>query len=278
MRARRVLLHPGGAAVNMQALWVTASSSDAIPLGADGWPRFDQMERVDGSQALERLRVPAPATDTTWLLQPDAQGPGPDDLRQALLGVKCNLRVLVLPHVPQGHPEIAAWLDAGADRCLPRPCPPQVLAAMLRAVHRSVLPVGQPVSHLAGLRFDHEAMTLHDGEQRIALTQREAKLMSLLIRRVGKWVTHQEIRMHMAQGGAPALRPAAVHLYVHRVNRKIGAHGLHVDCVKRVGYGLVFRSEATQRASDGAGARPVLQAHRPFSNLAWQALGSGGMG
>ncbi|MBD8049748.1 response regulator transcription factor [Limnohabitans radicicola] len=262
----------------MQALWVTASLTDAIPLGANGWPRFDQMEHVDWSQALARLRVPVTATDTTWLLQSDAHGPGPDDLRQALTGVKRNLRVLALPHAPLGHPEIAAWLDAGADRCLPRPCPPQVLAAMLRAVHRSVLPGGQPVSHFAGLRFDHEAMTLHDGEQRIALTQREAELMSLLIRRVGKWVTNQEIRMHMAQGGAAALRPGAVHLYVHRVNRKIGPHGLHVDCVKRVGYGLVVRSDAMQQASDAARVLPVLRAHRPFANQAWQVQGSGVMG
>jgi DNA-binding winged helix-turn-helix (wHTH) protein len=261
--------------VNTQALWVTASSSEPLALGLGDGQRFDPVERVDWSQALQRLAVPAPTTDTTWVLQCGSQGPRPDDLQQALRGVVRPLRVLVLPLVAHGHPQIAAWLDAGADRCLPSPCPPELLGAMLRALHRSAVPGGHRVSHFAGLRFDHEAMTLHGGEQRIALTQREAELMSLLIRRVGKWVTNQEILVHMAKGAAPVLRPAAVQLYVHRVNKKIAVHGLHVDCVKRVGYGLVARPVATQQASAEGWTLPALCAHRPFANQALQAQSPG---
>jgi DNA-binding winged helix-turn-helix (wHTH) protein len=261
--------------VNTQALWVTASSSESLVLGLGDGLCFDLVERVDWSQALQRLAVSAPTTDTLWVVQCGVQGPCPEDLRQALRGVMRPLRVLVLPRVVHGHPQVAAWLDAGADRCLPSPCPPELLGAMLRALRRSVVHGGHRVSHFAGLRFDHEAMTLHGGEQRIALTQREAELMSLLIRRVGKWVTNQEILVHMAKGAAPVLRPAAVQLYVHRVNKKIAAHGLHVDCVKRVGYGLVVQPAATQQASAEGWALPVLCAHRPFANPSWSAQGSG---
>lgn len=263
--------------MNTQDLWVTASPSGSLALGLGDGLRFGQVERVEWSQAVQRLAVPAPTSDTLWVLQCSAQGPSPDDLRQALRGVMRPLRVLVLPPVAHGHPQVAAWLDAGADRCLPSPCPPELLGAMLRALRRSVVHGGNRVSHFAGLRFDHEAMTLHGGEQRIALTQREAELMSLLIRRVGKWVTNQEILMHMAKGRAPVLRPAAVQLYVHRVNRKIAAHGLHVDCVKRVGYGLVIRPVATQQPSAEAWAWPALCAHRPFANQALQARSPGGL-
>lgn len=263
--------------MNTQALWVTAHTANLFPSAANDWPCFDQMARVDGLQALALLRVPAAATDTTWILQCADQGPSPDDLRQALSAAKRHVRVLVLPHVAAGHPQVAAWLDAGADRCLPSPCPPEVLAAMLRALHRSAVPGTARVSHFAGLRFDHEAMTLHDGEQRIALTQREAELMALLIRRVGKWVASQDILMHLSQGRGLRLQPSAVQLYVHRVNRKIEAHGLHVDCVRRVGYGLVARPASTQEASTVARAWPGLSAHRPFSNPSWPAQDLGGM-
>ena len=261
--------------MNTQALWVTAPPADPLASVPGDGLRYDQVERVGWPQALQRLAVPALTTDTTWVLQCDAQGPTPDDLRQALRGVTRHLRVLVLPRVAHGHPQVAAWLDAGADRCLPSPCPPELLAAMLRAVRRSAVPGAHRVSHFAGLRFDHEAMTLHGGEQRIALTQREAEVMSLLIRRVGKWVTNQEILTHMAKGSAPVLRPAAVQLYVHRVNRKIAAHGLHVDCVKRVGYGLVVRPAAVQQASAEGWTLPALRAHRPFANQAMQAQSPG---
>ena len=100
--------------------------------------------------------------------------------------------------------------------------------------------------------------------------------MALLVRRVGQWVTNQEISVHMSRGLSGLLRPGAVQLYVHRINRKIAPHGWHVDCVKRVGYGL-----KCQPASAPAGLRadtelPAALAHRPFAS-AWVPSDSGGV-
>jgi two-component system OmpR family response regulator len=250
----------------MSVLCLTTPETDLVQLGANAWPRFDKIERVDGPQALDRLRACSGAADTTWLLQWDAQGPSPSDLRQALRGVKQHVRVLVLLPIAAGHSEAVAWLDAGADRCLSWPCPPELLAAMLRALLRPIAPWASRISQFGDLRFDHEAMTLNCNEQRIALTQREAEVMSLLMRRAGKMVTNHDILLHMAKGQPCVLRPATVQLYVHRVNRKIEPSGVHVGCVKRVGYGLMVKPEAAAAELDAVWALPAVSAHRPFSN------------
>ena len=124
------------------------------------------------------------------------------------------------------------------------------------------------VSQWGSLRFDHDAMTLFCEDQRIALTQREAEVMALLIRRVGQWVTNREISMHMSHGLPGVLRPATVQLYVHRINRKIAPHGWHVHCVKRVGYGLKFQPASAAAAIRVATELPAATAHRPFAS-AW---------
>lgn len=260
--------------MNAQALWLTLPEAGLGRSEACGWPRFDSTVHLDWRQALDQLRTPAPNTETTWVVQCDAQEPG--DLREVLLEVKDRLWVLVLCEAASGHSRIAEWLDAGADRCLPWPCEPELLAAMLRAMLRPVMPGATRVSHFDGLRFDHEAMTLYFDDQRIALTQREAEVMSLLIQKAGKRVANHEILMHMAKGTSCLLRPAAVQLYVHRINRKIASCGLRVDCIKRVGYGLRVQSTPKREQAEPAWTLPVVSAHRPFAHQAGLSQGSEG--
>lgn len=206
------------------------------------WPEQHLSQTLPWSEALQRLQDPQATPIAVWVLSVDAaHGPDRRELQQAWAGGLPQSRVLVL--LPQAlHSEASAWLDMGVDRCLRAPCDPREVAAMVRALARhSWAPVCE-VSEWAGLSFDHRAMTLSQGDQRIALTQREAELMALLMRRIGKIVTSQDLLLQLGRGASQPFRPAMVQLYVHRVNRKIAPHGLHIDCVKRVGY--VLRASA----------------------------------
>ena len=207
------------------------------------WPAPQRVRPTPWTQALPRMKGGRAAPSAVWVLEVDAShGPGLQALRQAWSGGLPDARVLVL--LPEAwHSQAPAWLDSGVDRCLLLPCDPAVVAAMVLALARPLRPPVCEISQWASLCFDHRAMTLYQGDQRIELTQREAEVMSLLMRRTGKIVSCQELLQHLGRGPSGPFRTSMVQLYVHRVNRKIAPHGLHIDCVKRVGYVLRARSE-----------------------------------
>jgi len=212
-----------------------------------------------------------------WVLQVDAPQQVSADLRQALVDAKPDTWVLVL--LPwDRRSEVAEWLDAGADRCLPWPSQPVLLSAQLRALDRRSRAHEVGMSQFGSLGFDHATMTLMCNEHRIALTQREAQVMSLLMQRVGKMVSNPEILLHMAKGQSCVLRPAAVQLYVHRINRKIEPYGLHVHCVKLLGYRLSVKPKALPTQLSPVWGQAAVSAHRPFASYQAHARGPWGHG
>ena len=220
----------------MNALCLSVQDQDLREALTRDWPGPTPVLCLPWAQALQQ---PSSSTHpAVWVLEVDAvHGPDLRALQQAWAGALPKARVLALLP-PALHSQASVWLDAGVDRCVCAPCEPRAVAAMVRALARRGSPPVSELSAWAGLSFDHRAMTLHRDEQRIALTQREAELMSLLMRRIGMIVPSQELLLQLGRGDRPAIRPAMVQLYVHRVNRKIAPHGLHIDCVKRVGYVL----------------------------------------
>lgn len=236
-----------------------------MQLDASGWPPCDNVLYIDWPQALGRLRSQSEADTMLWVLQVDGLHQVPADLRQALFDAKSNVWVLVLlPFVRQS--EAASWLDAGADRCVLWPCQTELLSAQLRALDRRSRAHEYGVSQFASVSFDHATMTLFCGEHRIALTQREAQVMSLLMQRVGKMVSNNEVLLHMAKGQSCVLRPAAVQLYVHRINKKIEPYGLHVNCVKLLGYRLSVKPKDLPTELSKVWAQAAVSAHRPFAS------------
>ena len=247
----------------MRALWLTLSEPDLLQQGSLAWPRFDKVEHIDWPQSLVRLRSQSAANNTIWVLKVGGLNCSPARLRQGLLQAKIKVWVVVLlPFDRQS--ETADWLDAGADRCVAWPCHPALLAAQLRALHRRSFALDCGTSQFASLSFDHAAMTLFCNEHRVALTQREAQVMSVLMQHIGKMVSNHEISLHMAQGKFCTLRPAAVQLYVHRINRKIEPYGLHVNCVKQVGYGLTVKPALMPNELSNVWGCAAVSAHRPF--------------
>jgi len=251
----------------MRTLWLSSSETDLLQQGPNAWPRFDKVEHIDWPQVSGRLRSQSAANNTIWVLQMGGLNCSPALLRHVLLQAKMKVWVVVLLPCDR-QSEIVEWLDAGADRCEVWPCQPALLAAVLRSLHRRSFALDCGISQFASLSFDHAAMTLFCNEHRVALTQREAQVMSVLMQRVGKIVSNQEISLHMAHGESCVLRPAAVQLYVHRINRKIEPYGLHVHCVKQVGYGLAVKPQPMPNELSTVWGCAAVSAHRPFPSLA----------
>jgi len=249
----------------MQALWLSLSETDPLQLDGIAWPPCDKVLHIHWSQALSRLRCGSDTDTVLWVLQVDGLQQVSADLRQALFDAKANVWVLVLLPFDR-RSELAEWLDAGADRCVLWPCQNVLLSAQLRSLDRRSRAHDHSVSQFGSLCFDHATMTLLCNDHRIALTQREAQVMSLLMQRVGKMVSNNEVLLHIAKGESCVLRPAAVQLYMHRINRKIEPYGLHVHCVKLLGYRLSVKPPALPAELSTVWGPAAVSAHRPFAS------------
>ncbi len=177
---------------------------------------------------------------TVWVLEPDPLlGPTHEALSNALAGLHCQPLVLVL--LPQALKDPVPWLDAGADRCMPANRTVSELAAMLRTMLRRTHGMTASISAFGPLHFDHQTQTLFNGDQCIWLTCRETQVCALLFRSGTHFVASQEVLQALAAGAAQPPKKALVALYVHRVNRKMRAHGVHIDLMRGHGYRLALR-------------------------------------
>jgi DNA-binding response OmpR family regulator len=121
--------------------------------------------------------------------------------------------------------EMAALMDAGADYVLPRPYPPAILKATLKAVLRRrqaerrgagrIIEVGPLVVEPARRSARIEG-------RRHFLSPREADLLEYLAVNSGVVVSRRQI-IEGAWGGDPRATPQAVTMCVHRLRQKLEA-------------------------------------------------------
>ena len=157
-----------------------------------------------------------------------------------------------------------AWLNAGADRCLPRDIEASVIQAMIRSMlHRRMGLFATHTEH-GLLRFEHDTHTLFFGSERIPLTQRETWVASLLFQQFRRHVRHEEILRTLCAEGKNACSPALVSLYIHRINKKIRPYGVHIGFKRGYGYRLHVEDSAHHEPPTvdwlGAWRGPALEA------------------
>ncbi len=186
-------------------------------LGQEG---FQVSACHDGQSARQQLRQLTPAAVVLDVMLPD--GSGLELLRQ-LRTEHPELPVLMLS--ARGEPlDRILGLELGADDYLAKPCEPRELTARQRAVLRRSQPAAPGgLLQLGDLSYSPARGTARIGEQDIALTLSEGRVLEVLLQHPGEPLDKQRLAS-LALGRRLALYDRSLDMHVSNLRKKLGPH------------------------------------------------------
>jgi len=158
------------------------------------------------------------------------------DVLRRLRSRESAVPVLILTAADSVEQRVRA-LDLGADDFMAKPFALSELEARVRALVRRAMGAGSNLVRLGDLAFDQvgRSATLHG--QALELSARETGLLEVLLSRVGRLVSKEQIVDHLCEWG-DEVSHNAVEVYMHRLRRKLEGAGIRIATVRGLGYCL----------------------------------------
>jgi two-component system, OmpR family, response regulator len=128
-------------------------------------------------------------------------------------------------------------LDLGADDYMAKPFALNELEARVRALTRRGAGGGPTVVRHGSLSFDQVGRIAYANEQVIDLSARELGLLEVLLQRIGRLVSKEQLVDHLCEWGEEVSNNA-IEVYVHRLRKKIEPSGVRIITVRGLGYCL----------------------------------------
>lgn len=139
---------------------------------------------------------------------------------------------------PNSQPQLAGrLLDMGYDRCLSESFDEEHLAALVRALLRRSLGLCSTVSFYGDLEFNHATKQSLLKSKLLKLPLREALILGLLLRKVGKIVPTEEFVSEI-DPLSNGTNKSTIHAYIHKLRNRISSNILPIRNIKRNGYFL----------------------------------------
>jgi two-component system OmpR family response regulator len=127
-----------------------------------------------------------------------------------------------------------AGLNAGADDYLLKPFDFQELEARLNALLRRTQAERSGWLEAGRLRLDRTARQAFLDLEPLSLSAREVGVLELLMSRLGRVVSKEQLAEHLSQD--EEIGENAVEVYVHRLRKKLEAVGIEIRTLRGLGY------------------------------------------
>ncbi|MCL4183050.1 MAG: response regulator transcription factor [Burkholderiaceae bacterium] len=128
-------------------------------------------------------------------------------------------------------------LDLGADDFMAKPFALSELEARVRALVRRRMGSGSTQLRCGALTFDQISRSAYLDEHPLELSAREVGLLEVLLQRIGRLVSKEQIVDHLCEWG-DEISLNAIEVYVHRLRRKLEGGRIRIVTVRGLGYCL----------------------------------------
>ncbi len=203
---------------------------------------FTVITAYDGREALRQARAEDPALIVLDLMLPEVDGY--EVMR--LLRADSHVPVLMLT-ARSSLPERIIGLEKGADDYLPKPFSPAELVVRVKAVLRRVNQPSTPTLATPptttliqnDLAIDTERYEVRRGDELVALTPVEFKLLVTLVAADGRALTRDQLLDAVYGSGDGDVLDRTIDVHVGRLREKLGDDAekpLYVMTVRGVGY------------------------------------------
>ena len=128
-------------------------------------------------------------------------------------------------------------LDAGADDYLVKPFEMDELAARVRALARRRDVAPRRTMALGALELDLEALQLKTGDGALDVPRLELKVLTALAHANGAVVSKSRL-LDDVYGVGSETNESVIEVYVSRLRKRLGPHGVHIRVHRGIGYSL----------------------------------------
>jgi DNA-binding response OmpR family regulator len=146
-----------------------------------------------------------------------------------------QLPVLILTAL-DGTGDRVRGLDLGADDYMAKPFELAELEARVRALTRRSAGT-MPTIQCGALTYDQVGRVAQIEGQTVELSAREIGLLEILLNRMGRLVSKDQLVDHLC-GWGDEVSHNAIEVYVHRLRKKLEAGGVKIATVRGLGYCL----------------------------------------
>lgn len=157
------------------------------------------------------------------------------DVLRRLRGRSSKVPVLILTAL-DGINDRVKGLDLGADDYMAKPFELPELEARVRALTRRSAGTA-PIIQCGSLVFDQADRAAQINGTILDLSARELGLLEVLLSRVGRLVSKDQLVDHLC-GWGEEVSHNAIEVYVHRLRKKIESGGVRITTVRGLGYCL----------------------------------------
>ncbi len=170
----------------------------------------------DGEDGLKKFKKHKPDIVVTDISMPIMDGL---EMTKAIKAISRETPVIILSAFSEKERLLKA-IDVGVDKYLIKPIDPDELMETLLRVAKERFCAGEVVEVGGGYQFDKAKRVLVYEGQSIGLTKKELLFVSLLVKHLGTFVLHEEIKRSVWAN--KSVSDAAIRTFIKRVREKTG--------------------------------------------------------